>query len=546
MCVTMSQKIQDAETMCSDAHNPLYIKGIKMLKEICMNSLIDVRTRVQAYRKLLSIDINHAIDAVARFRDSIPHLPGDAQIHMVEFIRELSQLSNLDPYERITCAICVFNNRFIEYCYPMFEFLMYDPSLLITYRVEASRFLIYSEIDTYTKGVNEVLLSIIKDVSYPSEYRYNIIAGFITTTGISTIFNTAKLNVAYNEELCHNLQTAFFFNDKNGVRERILSGQHILQMDISSEENKRSVANTLLHIAKTYDASTYVVATHQPRIQPTNSNVDVKADAADVVLRLGTPEEIEQARAIIADLGRVIYDEHGNRIRDTTSIYDNMQNVHTSSVQDSVDEFIIKLINETKARGVENYAQIHSQITDFIYHYNICPEQRLKAFKAIDRISIDTATFSKCKVSSAELLVHIWHRILKYEDKEIKYTLQKRLVDELIDMNDTCSSGHSARLSNVLSGYGFDLHISFEEQVVANVKARINARIKLLSEDDQVNVAMGVMENASDDDRLAYTTFIDDVLPSIRTELADEFVDGGYIKSSDFDAYFDKAALIMR
>ena len=57
--------------------------------------------------------------------------------------------------------------------------------------------------------------------------------------------------------------------------------------------------------------------------------------------------------------------------------------------------------------------------------------------------------------------------------------MQKRLIEELVEMSGTCSSGFAGRLVNVISGFGdFNLRISFRDQIIANFTGRLNAKAK--------------------------------------------------------------------
>ena len=53
-----------------------------------------------------------------------------------------------------------------------------------------------------------------------------------------------------------------------------------------------------------------------------------------------------------------------------------------------------------------------------------------------------------------------------------------RLIQELLDMSGTCSSGHIGRLVNCLSGFGdFSIRISWLDQMIGSVTARLNTMI---------------------------------------------------------------------
>jgi hypothetical protein len=68
-------------------------------------------------------------------------------------------------------------------------------------------------------------------------------------------------------------------------------------------------------------------------------------------------------------------------------------------------------------------------------------------------------------------------RINDYEEDKLN-VLKTRFFEELCDMSDTCSSGHSSRFINVLSTYDSTLKLEWGDQICSNIKGRLNARIR--------------------------------------------------------------------
>jgi len=115
-------------------------------------------------------------------------------------------------------------------------------------------------------------------------------------------------------------------------------------------------------------------------------------------------------------------------------------------------------------------------------------------------------------------------------------------LEELIDMDETCSSGHSERFVNALSYVEGGILINFEAQVIANVAGRINAMVRDLDDVDlKASVSMGMSADASPEDRKIYTEFITTSLEKVRKEMYDEFVTQKYISEADFVKYFETA-----
>ncbi len=538
-------KLNQAIKMCENPDNHQeFTKGLWIFNELIMNSLLATPARIKALLCLLKIAPDEASDKIARIRDCIPFLidkPDDLEREL-KLLSSLIEQPQINSHDRLLCAVCLYNNDFIEKCYDLFSHLANDISLLIDYRVEATRYLLYSEIVDHVKTARKCLLGIIGADEYPSEYRYKVIAGFITKTGLSTMLNFDRLNVEYNEKFLYQLQNKFFWNLKNNNRERILSGQHMLDMDQKtiSVDGKNKIVEELLKIAREAIAE----GQHD---DPDTATENLRADAADVVLRLGSADQKAQAHEIIKNLG-FTYGAEGKRIKTLSekhrTAYTDRQNVHNSSINKCINDFISQIITKTDEK-IDTYQTTHAEVTDLIYNTNILSKNRIKAFKSLNRISIDTATFTDYRVTPAEIFVHVWRLIKAHANDEpngleIVDELKKRLVEELIDMADTCSSGHASRLVNILSGYDVQIKISWEEQVHSNMAARMQKNIQSITDEElQEKVVMGMSDDADPEDRNAFVKFVSDNMPMLKKELHKEFVEEGYIKNDQFEKYFE-------
>ena len=145
--------------------------------------------------------------------------------------------------------------------------------------------------------------------------------------------------------------------------------------------------------------------------------------------------------------------------------------------------------------------------------------------------------------------------------------MRKRLLEELIDMSGTCSTGFAGRLVNVICGFGaFNLRISWRDQIVANFNGRLNARArdiikyehnvkfyelkykKKMSEKELLqNFQEKVLEemsiNTNDyEHRLNFLLFFRKNLLSIRQELYEEFKN--YMDDTSYDLYCRSAISI--
>jgi hypothetical protein len=559
-------KIEDALILCADKDDfQTFNKGITAFDEIIFNRKLPKSYRIKAIISLSSISSDLSVERIARIRDSIPFLENDEQDNEVELVTSLTQYPQINSLERLTCGLCLYNNDFLEKCYYIFAHLANDISVLIDYRVECIRYLMYSDIYEHVINAKEILINIIKTHEYPSSYRYAKLASFNSKTGLSCMLKTDKLAVEYDEPYLYKIQTIFFNDLKNGIRERLLSGQHLLTMTPESgisEQEKLEICNSIMAVATNYDGGDYDVEnTETVPHEETPEEIqrerrlhieNMRADAADVLMRVGITEEIRnRADNIIKNLGM---EKNKNMFMNKQkTAYNDSQNIHNSSINNSVMNFIDKIVEEEKKENkesgtiqfVDSYTTVHSEVSELIYN-KLKSKDRIKAFKSLNRISIDTATFTSSKITTADVFVKIWGKIKKYKkaDKDAFEELQKRTLDELVDMADTCSSGHVARLINIMSGgYGVEIKISWKDQLQANMAARMEKRMRDLSDEDRkISVIMGMEKDSEELDRKNYLQFITEESQKLREELYNEFVKSNHITEEEFNIYYEEAA----
>jgi len=498
-------------------------KGIKIFESLAKSDLLSSEEKLNVIEIFCKSSSEDGEDVINTWRDSIPHLRGDEKTELLRLLTLVCLSPNINSFFRLNIAITFYNNGELTLSYDCFSDLAQDNSVMIEHRIEAAKYLFVSNSDSLINISKEVILDVIQIYSLPSEYRYDIIASFISPTTvirIRSIFNSEKLSSYYDEEFVRDLQVKFFSDDRNGMRQRILSGQHILQIENIDDYFKNEVVEFLLDFASNI---------HSPEIQA--------ADAADVVLRLGGKIQAAKARDIIINLGRSTV---GTKARDST-IYTDSQNVHNKSINTFANEFIEKMIKASEQSGLRSFADVHREVGDYVRSVLTDLDDRNKAYRSLNRISIDTATFTKSRITIAEIFVHVWMRI-KNADPEVINDMKMRMINELVDMSGTCSSGHSARLVNVLSVYDSTLRISWEDQVKANVSGRMNAYIKNSGDQMREQIAVGMFEDADNEDRKIAKHFIDEKLEELYKILYNEFVEEGYLKETEFQRYFTQSS----
>lgn len=547
-------------------------ESIQLFKELCRDQHTSVEQKYQYMLTFMKYYPPEGLDILCSYRDGLGFTHGNFRKTIEDVLVKYCQgdtcqgafegacidtnASIISPFERLNTAVTLFNNGSYHICHSCFESICTDETMPYEYRVDACRFLYATEQEDYCGLAQEILVEIIDNTSIPSDKRYRIIAGFIKN-GLSTTLNIQKLQIPYNENFVYLLQNTFFNNDQNGVRERILSGQHLLQMKCVTDDDKKEIENVFFTIAE--DSERYDMNTH--------------ADAADVILRCGTTNDVrKRARDVIRRLGVSSTGDKfiGTLEQRAQSIYDDGQNIHDEHINACIERFIIKICEDLTGE-IPDYPQVNNEVSELIRSSVTEPEKKYNAFKALNRIAIDTAVFTRLKTSIAEVLIHVYRRIknwvnetnisgrfkeLKCENPEVTYqdaeqqvknekeTMEKRLVEELVEMDETCSSGHAYRLVNVFSEFDLEIMISWDDQIKANISGRMDKRLRELDQDTRDDLTEGALLNAPEEVRKKYKDYMTSAITEIRKELFTEFVTARYITKDIFEKAFEKGAKI--
>lgn len=249
-----------------------------------------------------------------------------------------------------------------------------------------------------------------------------------------------------SDDLRYQFYLRFLRNEANDGGYRVLAGQTLVMKKYEMEETQRLLVDIAKNISNEYN---------------------LRADATDVLLRYGDEDYKEMAKGIIEKLGSV-----GGC--NPSTIYENAQNAHTSSIEQSAVEMLLKLKDEKiykKSNGDDiDFQFVKSDIIKRFGESDII-------YAVLDRIDFDVAQYSNLHITLKSALVLVYSFILNRQDD----SLFERLFRELRESHTICSTGIMERMVNSLSGYeDFMIKISFEDQIKGNLHGRLNARIKNL------------------------------------------------------------------
>ena len=327
-----------------------------------------------------------------------------------------------------------------------------DVELSTPYKVETIYELMKNE--NYKYESLFYFLKIINNKILDCDYRYK------------TILSLERRAIVNKKFFIFETCLEFLKKEFNFTMYRILSGQNLLQNFEMEDSVKNNVENILLSFSKDEDLE-----------------YNLRADAADVLLNLGSENMKKEGRNIIFSLGQI------NGVNKT--IFDNAQNVHVKDIEKSVLDIIIKLSNyptiklDDKNPIDYEYVQlkINNQLDELLkYDSDLDMVKKNRIQISFNRIYMDKALYFNNSVSN--ILVKVWSYI---ENNEYKTEMQKRLIEELDEMSGTCSSGFASRIVNSITGFGeFDLHISWEDQIVSNFSGRLNAYARKIANEDSL------------------------------------------------------------
>ena len=363
----------------------------------------------------------------------------------------------------------------------------------------------YMQRINYTGGMKyciDATLSILKDERYPFNKRYYFFSN-----------NDAYIKLDYEiVNDCHKYVYDNFETLNAPLLYKLLSAQFILAHFVPTEYDRIELEEFLLSIA-----------------QDVNQTINYRAECADILYNYGVEKKyVESATRIIKELGN-LYTENK-----TSTIYTNIQNVHDSTINKTIMNTLRELIQIVKMDQTKRHS---GEILEIIRDkYSYLEQHKLdKIMSSLERIMIDTAKYENMCMS--DILVLVWEYICNSDHKE---ELEYRLLQELEDMDQTCSTGHLSRILNILSGYFSDniVQITLNDQLRSNIFARYTKLIKLLPEHIQEKINNELILNDSSQKDTIKTFLMDFNIEEI---LYKEFVNESNMDITDFYETYEKS-----
>jgi len=249
----------------------------------------------------------------------------------------------------------------------------------------------------------------------------------------------------------------------------------------------------------------------------------------------------------VADASRILLDctddpgarEEAIRVlagyQESRTFYANRENIHcitTESAQEIID-YLVQDLPMLPNQPIQYYINELTRGRD---------DHRITA--SLRRIEIDPSTYGRHRHNLRQILAMVWAYIKKHGDDEghDRESMIERLVQELVDMCGTCSTGHAVRLLNVLSGYrDFAIRVPPEHALRCRFFVLLNSAMMAVEDEEERSIILEEMTlpGSHHSGRLRFLGFLRDHLPKIKEDLYEEFKD--QMADTDFDLYLRKA-----
>lgn len=502
---------------------------IKNLRYESLNLLLPLSKRVKylsIYNKLNPDEIGELVNSI------IGMYMFSKTFVLKEYIKYICEMKDIDIKNRIECAksLCDIETKETEgydYINRMFINEITELNKLSTpLRVDIVMFLMDSKVHRYNSKCY-FIDNIIRDHSIEELYRLKLIQSLEVKFKINKDslplritrrkgdkFNATQENkddfIYFARDSC----LSFVKDKRNTFTYRVIACQYLLEKCEVDEELSTFVEQFLLSVA-----------------EDVNMNEDLRADASDICLRYGSDKTRDIAMNIIIALGG----------EDNHNIFKNKQNVHNIHIEKSIQEIVDKLCDyHPKDKKVYNFNETKDSILKLINDEE--KELKEKVEGSLIRISLDRALYGNSNMSLSNILLKVWTYV---QDSPFKEDLEKRLIEELYESNNKCSTGFCGRLVNTLSGYdeSMSIRISFEDQICSNLESKLNAKIREIQNEEYMEKILNEMTIPviKYNLRLNFLRFFRDNISKIRQELYNEFC--SYITDEDFDLYIRKGII---
>lgn len=377
-----------------------------------------------------------------------------------------------------------------------------DPTIDYDDRFQSVRYMIHIPYINGDEHCIEACKSILKDETIDVTKRFYF-------------FGNNDKYFKLNDKVVHYLHSFFYdlaVERRYPFRLLLTSARYVFSFYHPDSDERNNVLDYLLKIAENEDEDRYA-----------------RSECADILYSHGEQEEVIYGIKILQELGYM--DQDFNK----RTIYSNAENVHDSTINDSVRNIVLTLYKEylQHNREFDNYS-LESLQKIFVDDVKVNDEEKQKLQHFFFRLMTDPTRFETLTLINIFTMVLYKIKTLQPEQKEECY---KRLLQEIKDSEDTCHTGYVSRLVNVLTGFveedKYVFKISPHEELRSSVFARINSAMASLP----VYLKEDVMNSLWGEDKTTFDEFYNMYSPE--DELRKEYKN--ILSDEEFTKVYEKA-----
>jgi hypothetical protein len=255
-----------------------------------------------------------------------------------------------------------------------------------------------------------------------------------------------------------------------------------------------------------------------------SDNRDYRLNAADILDRYAVTEEtkLRANQTIFVDRHGPIHQNmpnDNNIVNIPLAVHNDKQNVHNSDINKAAMQTIERLQKEVVVP--ESYGDSLQEIEKDLKSRNLYTE---KLDRALQRISIDTSTFSSYMLRLREIIVMIYYRIKTY-NQELKNEAIKRLVEELNESEKMCATGYACRLVNTLCGLDniARVNVTWKKEIEGNIMHKIEQNISKETEELKGDLTIAMMYNAEKEDKVIFIGYINKIWSKLIQDMTEDY-----------------------
>jgi hypothetical protein len=268
-----------------------------------------------------------------------------------------------------------------------------------------------------------------------------------------------------------------------------------------------------------------------------NNAANIRADAADMLLSHGCENNKNLAKNV---LNLLSFD-----IKSLKTVYCNKENVHSETINKTALETISIIIEDVEKNSINLILLEENDLKRLIEKYFNNEERVKDSIKAYNRIVyLDNALYTNHSFTLKKIMNYIWTFInTSSMVSNNKSELEKRLIEEMIEMYNTCSSGYLVRFANIFSGFlkNGGVFIGWDEQILSIFYAKINLAIR--SSFNRDIILENLINQDQEEDKLEFQQLLRTILPTIIESIKMEFKD--HVSDADIDLYIRRALSVF-